>query len=288
MRNELLHPGKDGKSDIVTAIRDKGSMVLPESRLLLSILPTASFGDDIQGDLDQSQLVGGLSNAALKRLYRHTQGTGTSIAINAALPFYNDALIHSNGIATLVGGPIIIVPQALDDAMWRLGGCTAIGLKLVDNGKTPENILRAVEIFLNSVRGSWRNSEAMERENGYAILATLLRNKLSSSTQVSFASDEEGEAPPMSADDRDKLSFQLLSVILGFVGYNHVRPVDSMINNPMAYRILLVDFDTWRKSGPLTQKLYYKQFITFAVASKNHHLNSVRLSRMSMINNLVP
>lgn len=281
LRNELLHPGKDGKSDIITAIRDKGSMVAPESRLLLSILPTASFGDDIQGDLDQSQLVGGFSGAALKNLYRYTYGTGTSIAVNAALPFYNDALIYPNGVAALVGGPVVIVPQALDDAMWRLGGCTAIGLKLVDNGKTPEDILRSVEIFLDSVRGSWRNSEAMERENGYAILATLLRSKLSHSTQVSFANGDDEEIPPMSASERDKLSFQLLSVILGFVGYNHARPMDSMINNPMAYRILLVDFDTWRKSGPLTQKLYYKQFITFAVESKNHHLNSVRLSRMS-------
>ena len=281
LRNELLHPGKDGNSDIVTAIRDKGSMVVPEARLLMSVLPTASFGDDIQGEVDMSQLVAGLSSAALKNLYRYTHGTGTSIAINAALPFYNDALVYPNGVAMLVGGPVVIVPQALDDAMWRLGGCTGIGLKLVDNGRTPDDILRAVEIFLDSVRGSWRNSEAMERENGYAILATLLRNKLGSSAQVSFANGDEKESSYMSAEERDNLSSQLLSVILGFVGYNHARPMDSMINNPMAYRILLVDFDTWRKSGPLTQKLYYKQFVTFAVESKNHHLNSVRLSRMS-------
>lgn len=281
LRNELLHPRKDGKSDIVTAIRDKGSMVMPESRLLMSVLPTASFGDDIQGEVDMSQLVGGLSSVALKSLYRYTHGTGTSIAVNAALPFYNDALVYPNGVAVLVGGPVVIVPQALDDAMWRLGGCTGIGLKLIDNGKAPDDILRAVEIFLDSVRGSWRNSEAMERENGYAILATLLKNKLSSSTHVSFANGDEKESSSIGAEERDKLSFQLLSVILGFVGYNHARPMDSMINNPMAYRLLLVDFDTWRKSGPLTQKLYYKQFVTFAVESKNHHLNSVRLSRMS-------
>jgi len=280
MRNDLMHPGKDEKSEIITAIRDKASNLVPETKILLSILPTAIFGDDIQGELDISQLVSGLSTSAAKTLYRATHSTGTSVAINAAVPCYNDALTSPNGVASLKGGPVVIVPQALDDAMWRLGGCTAIGMKLVDAANSREDIVRAVQIFFESIKGSWRNSEAMERENGYAILAALLRGKLSSASTTGSANSPIGEALTISTDERDKLSLQLLSVVLEFVGYNHEVPEESMINNPMAYRTLLADFDMWRKSAPPTQTLYYKQFITFAVQSKHHHYNSRRLIRM--------
>ncbi|KFY47299.1 hypothetical protein V494_00054 [Pseudogymnoascus sp. VKM F-4513 (FW-928)] len=283
MRNDIMHPGKDEKSEIVTAIRDKASNLIPESRIVLSILPIAILGDDIQGELDMPQLVGGLSASASTNLYRLAHNTGTSVAINAAIPFYNDALVSPNGVALLKGGPVVIVPQALDDAMWRLGGCIAIGMKLVEDANSREELVRAVEIFFESVRGSWRNSEAMERENGYAVLAALLRGKLSSTPSMTSGSSQIGEALPTCPEERDKVSFELLSVVLGFVGYNHRAPEESMINNPMAYRTLVADFDVWRKSAPITQKLYYKQFTTFAVMSKHHHYNSKRLARMRIV-----
>lgn len=286
MRNDLMHPGKDEKSEIITAIRDKASTLMPEVRILLSILPTATLGDDIQGELDMSQLVNGLSAHAAKTLYRFTNSNGTSVAINAAIPFYNDALLQPHGVASLKGGPVVIVPQALDDAMWRLGGCTPIGMKLIDLARSREDVVRALEIFFESIKGSWRNSEAMERVNGYAVLATLLRNKLSPAATVG-TNTPTSEVAAISADERDKLSFELLSVVLGFVGYHHAHPEDSMINNPMAYRTLLADFDMWRKSAPMTQRLYYKQFVIFAVKSKHHHYNSRRLVRMRIVKRLI-
>ena len=72
----------------------------------------------------------------------------------------------------------------------------------------------------------------------------------------------------------------LLSLVLSFVGYNHADPIESFIVNPLAYRILLIDPDFWRKSAPMIQELYYKQFVTFAVNSKHHQFNSRRLLRM--------
>jgi hypothetical protein len=85
----------------------------------------------------------------------------------------------------------------------------------------------------------------------------------------------------MTSDDMDQLGFQLLSLVLEFVGYNLEKPEESYIINPLAYRILLVDFDMWRKTAPITQRLYYKQFIVFGVSSKFHEFNSRRLFRMS-------
>jgi hypothetical protein len=277
MRNELIHPGKDEKSDILSAIREKASTLVPESRILLSILPTAVLGNS---DTSQdTQLLRGLDRNSSHNLFELTHNNATSVAINAAVPSYNQALTRPQGTTVLTGDPVLIVPWALDDALWQLGGFTAIGLKLVENANTKEEIVRAVETLFEGIKGSWRNSEAMERENGYPILGALIRGKIGAGTVIT--SKLSAEQTALTSDDRDKLGFQLLSLILDFVGYNHEKPEESYIINPLAYRVLLVDFDMWRKTVTLTQKLYYKQFIVFGVNSKFHQFNSRRLFRMS-------
>ena len=278
MRNELMHAGKDEGSDIISAIREKASTLVPESRVLLSILPTAILGDDDQQKNEDSQLLRGLNRTAANNLHQLTHNAGSAIAINSAIPCINEALIRAQGTTILTGEPVVIVPQSLDETLWRLGGFAAIALKLVENATTKDDIARAVEILFESIKGSWRNSEAMERENGYAILGALIRGKIGSGTVV--ASKGASETSNVTSEERDQLGFQLLSLVLEFVGYNHLKPEESFIINPLAYRILLVDFDMWRKTAPITQRLYYKQFITFGVNSKFHQFNSRRLFRM--------
>lgn len=279
MRNDLMHPGKEENSDILGAIRDKASNIVPESRIILGILPTAILRDDDRDKSHDSQLHRSLSQAAASNLFQLTHNNGTSIAINTAVPSINEALTRAQGTAVLAGDPVVIVPQSLDDAMWRLGGFTGIALKLVESANTKDDIVRAVETLFESIKGSWRNSEAMERENGYMILGALLRGKVGAGVVVS--SKHGPEPSVLTSDDRDKLSFQLLSLVLEFVGYSHESPEESFIINPLAYRILLVDFDMWRKTATITQKLYYKQFVVFGVNSKFHTFNSRRHFRMS-------
>ncbi|EDO00810.1 hypothetical protein SS1G_03284 [Sclerotinia sclerotiorum 1980 UF-70] len=264
MRQELMHPGKEENSDILNAIRGKASVLVPESRIILSILPTAILGEEDRLKGPESQLLRGLNRTASNNLFQFTHNSGTSVAINGSTPAINEALTRAHGTAILTGEPVVIVPQALDDAMWRLGGFTTIGLKLVEAANTKESIVRAVENLFESINASWRNSEAMERENGYAILGALLRGKMGAGTVISTRTGGSGNTN-MSEDDREKLGFQLLSLVLDFVGYSHERPEESFIINPLAYRILLVDFDMWRKTASITQRLYYKQFITFGV-----------------------
>ncbi|KAA8567980.1 hypothetical protein EYC84_008410 [Monilinia fructicola] len=252
MRQELMHPGKEENSDILKAIRGKASVLVPESRIILSILPIAILGEEDRLKGPESQLLRGLNRTASNNLFQLTHNSGTSVAINGSTPAINDALVRAHGTAILTGEPVVIVPQALDDAMWRLGGFTAIGLKLVEAAHTKESIVRAVENLFESINASWRNSEAMERENGYAILGALLRGKMGAGN-CHF--DKDG----------------------------HETPEESFIINPLAYRILLVDFDMWRKTALITQRLYYKQFITFGVNSKYHEFNSRRLFRMRIV-----
>jgi len=277
LRNEMLHPGKDDSSDIIKAIREKASALMPEGRILLGFLPTGILYDEClsRDSLVSRALPRAAHNSLVHRMKRH----GSTIAINTAVPSLTDALLVQHGVGILTGKPVVAAPSHLDENFWRLAGFTPVALKLLQRATTCEETLRAVEMILKSVQSSWRNSEAMERDGGYNVLGMLLRIKLG---YGGAGGPDNGAARLfISNEERDKLSFQLLSLVLGFVGYKHGEPVESFIINPLAYRILLIDFDIWRKSAHRTQTLYYNQFVTFAVRSKYHEFNSRRLMRMS-------
>ncbi|KAK2038218.1 beige/BEACH domain-containing protein [Colletotrichum somersetense] len=283
LRNEVFHPGRDESSDIIRAIRDKAGSLLPEQKILLSILPAGVFRED--GAYQDTQLYRALPRPAATSLTQMTHRSGSAIVINAALPCLLDALARSHGVAILTGNPVVVVPSYFDDNFWRLAGFTPLALKIVERTTSVEETVRAVEMTFLCIKKSWRNSEAMERDNGYAILGMLLRAKLGYT--VNFSADNANLRLPITSEERDRLSFQLLSLILDFVGYNHAEPLESFIVNPLAYRILLIDFDTWRRSAPITQGLYYKQFVTFSVKSKYHQFNSRRLMRMRIVKRLL-
>ncbi|KAF2843161.1 beach-domain-containing protein [Patellaria atrata CBS 101060] len=286
LRNEVLHPGREEKSEIVSAIRLKASLLLPESRVLLSISPSSVLDDDDRNNVDESQLIKSLSKDAARSLQHLIRIKGSAVVINSAIPSINEALTHPHGVGILTGEPIVVVPQPLDDASWRVAGCAAIGLKMVELAQSKEKLLRAVNILFESIQGSWRNSESMEKENGFAVLAALLREKLGYGT-LSGNGPSKTESALISPVERDSLALDLLKAILTFVGYDFEHPEESIIINPLAYRVLLVDFDMWRRTSLESQKLYYSQFICFSKESKNHHFNSKRLSRMRIVKRLL-
>ncbi|KAI1099265.1 beach-domain-containing protein [Jackrogersella minutella] len=281
LRNDLVSTGKED-SDIMKVIRDKASHVVPEHKILLSVLPSSIFRE--KENFGESQLFRALSRGPAHTLVQMVLKNGTGIAINTALPSINDALLRSNGVAVLTGNPIVAMPQFFDDALWQLAGFTPLALKLIERASSAETLVRAVEMLFICINSSWRNSEAMEKDGGYAILGILLKAKLGFGGSVG---ETVTEKLTISELEREKLCFQLLSLVLGFVGYKHRDPLDSVIINPLAYRILLVDFDGWRKCGHIVQELYYKQFVDFAVMSKYHQYNNRRLLRMRIVKRLL-
>lgn len=284
IRNENLHPGKEEKSDIVSAIRSKASNLLPESKILLSIGPSAILNYWDSHSSVETQFTKALSTAALKNLRSVTRGGRITIAINGSIPSIDQALLHPYGYAVLTGDPALAVPQPLDDAAWRVGGCSAVGLAILEAAHDHETIIKALKILFATIQYNWRNSEAMERESGYGVLANLLAVKLSNEH---FNADRITSA---SVDNSKKikahelLSKDILHLVLRFIGYTFEKPEESVINNPLAYRILLVDFDVWRSCAQSVQKLYYEQFTVFAINSKHHQFNSKRLMRMRELN----
>ncbi|KAM4063724.1 beige/BEACH domain-containing protein [Hirsutella rhossiliensis] len=283
LRNEIVHPGKDENSDILRAVREKASSLLPESKILLSVLPTATFPEHVQ--YMDTGVLRSLPRASIRNLFHMANQEGSPLAVNCAVSSLSDALFRTHGIASLRGTPIIVVPSHLDEHLWRLAGFTPLALKLLERASTVEETVRALEIVFHCIRRSWRNSEAMERDNGYGILGMILRFK------IGYGNLAAGDVPVsrllISAEERDSLTLRVLSLVLDFVGYNHVDPIESFIVNPLAYRILLIDLDIWRRSAPRTQELFYRQFVTFAVNSKHHDFNSRRLIRMRIVKRLL-
>lgn len=280
LRNESLHPGREERSDIVSAIRSKASMLLPESKILLNISASMVLDENDQNNIDETQLLKCISKTAGKNLRNVTRSGRNALVINGAIPSMNEALLQSSGFAVLTGDPTTVVPQSVDDAAWRVGGCAAVGLALLESAVTPDDVVRAVKILFESVQESWRNSEAMERDNGFGVLSALLTTKL---CQEHFNVTARPELPRgVSNIEQNVLNLPLtiLAEILKFVGYRIDNPEDSVINNPLAYRILLVDMEYWRSTDPAVQKLYYEQFVVFGVHSKFHQFNTKRLLRM--------
>ena len=279
IRNEMLHPGKEEKSDIVSAIRQKAGILLPENQVILNISPSVVLDDYDQNDVDERQLLKGLGKQASKNLRNVTRGGRHALAINGSIPSINEALLYPSGFALLTGDPAVVVPQALDDASWRIGGCAAIGLALIEAVETSESLLVSLQILLECIKDSWRNSEAMERENGFGVLASLLTKKLDLLRAKSLNQAAPAKLPEV-LQQHEISTLKVLTVLLKFIGYEPERPRDSVINNPLAYRILLVDVDTWRNAAPSVQRLYYSQFSIFGKDSKYHYFNTKRLSKM--------
>ena len=281
LRNENLHPGKEEKSDIVAAIRSKASTLLPESKVLLNISPVMVFDDNTRNNLSGTVLSKLLSKTAYRNLRNATRDGRAAIAVNGATPAINEALLHRSGMALLTGSPTVMIPQSLDEATWRMAGCAPVVLHLLEASQSGEEILRALRILFLVIKNNWRNSEAMERENGFGVLANLLSSKLSEINQRP-AQAANGTESTNKLPSKD-LAFDVLEMILSFVGYNKERKENSIIINPLAYRILLVDLDLWRLSTPRAQRLYYEQFETFVSGSKYHNFNAKRLARMRII-----
>lgn len=280
LRNESLHPGKEEKSDIIIAVRSKASCLLPESKILLSISPANVLDDNDHNNIDETQLVKSLSKSATKTLRHVTRGGRNALAINGSVPSINDALLHPFGFAILTGDPAVVMPQSLDDAAWRIGGCAAVGLAILEAAQTNDAVVRALKILFESIQESWRNSEAMEREHGFGVLANLLANKLGLGNTRTVTGTQSPLTVPGDYRNTESLSLEILTLVLKFVGYRAEKPEDSVIDNPLAYRILLVDFDLWRSAAPSVQRLYYDQFAAFGTRSKYHQFNTKRLSRM--------
>lgn len=283
--NELLHPDKSDKSDIVIATEEYGSKVMPEHRLLLSVSPSTVIDLDSERNGSTSAWCE-IDRKASLRLKQIAQKTN-AIAINGAIASVRDGMKSAHGAGILTGDPVVALPKAFDDATWCLVGTVPALIRLLASTNSKAAFIQAVRIVFECIKDNWRISEAMEKGNGFGMLAMVIREKLGFDSGSAGQAITHRPASMLSFEDRQTLPSELLGLILDFIGYDKHRPENSMIVNPMAYRVLLVDFDTWRRCDIATQRLYYAQFAQFAVQNIHHGFNQKRLTRMRVTRKLI-
>ena len=162
----------------MTATRSKASNLVPESQILLSLSPMFVIDDDEGRDFDASQLAHSLSRTSQHHLRQLSRGGRTPVILNGSVASVGTALAGGVNAAIVTGTSSIITPQGLDEAAFNIHGCIGVGLSLIEMADDADTFCQALEILFGTIKHSWRNSEAMERENGYGILSILLETKL--------------------------------------------------------------------------------------------------------------
>ena len=283
--NELLHPDKSEKSDIIAATEGRGSDVVSETRLLLGVDPNAVVDFDLPSTW--SSLVENTLDQKAGVKYQQLAQRARSIAINTAIPAVPEAISRSYGTGIMTGGVMAIRPQPLDDLSWCLAGSLPVLFQQVETAQDTSTFLRAINIVFECVRDNWRLSEAMEKGHGYGLLAVIIREKLGMEVIGSSHTSQRRPSSALPSEDRQRLPRLLLTSILEFVGYDQKHLEDSMLVNPMAYRVLLLDFDTWRRCDIETQQLYWIQFRHLITDNRHHHFNQKRLARMRVVKKII-
>lgn len=266
LRNELFHGGRDELSVISAAVRSQAGLLNPESNLLISISPNFAKEDLIADGPHRTR------NLFLP-------STSTTTVPNGAVPFLARSPSKNNN-ALMMGGAILFKPLPLTECIWRLSGLVPSVSRLVAQALTGADLVHAVTVYVETFKESWRNSEAMERGNGYGLLSWLLQRKLSPSL-----SDTRKDSPAVvplldAAESIDWLPLRLMKLLIHSTTLNFQDKTSAIIANPLAYRLIIIDNQVWQQCSVDTQKYFFEQLTVFILESQNKTFNLKRLIRM--------
>ncbi|ORX58974.1 hypothetical protein DM01DRAFT_1301754 [Hesseltinella vesiculosa] len=184
------------------------------------------------------------------------------VVLNGALAKIQQAVVNTASFGFLVGRPSIAYPFGLDMACWKVGGF-ALGLNFISRADTSAMLYKSMQVLIEIVQYSWRNSEDMERRRGYEILANMLKHK------------------------RDLITVEFLNLLLKFVGKNSASPDQSVISNPFAYRSVILNFEVWKKTKIEVQRVHLEQFIVFMQTSVHRQFNVRRLVKVHLVKKML-
>ena len=184
--------------------------------------------------------------------------TDAARMLNQALPDVRTALRSRHGHARICGAPTVAVPQRLDDAVWRLGGCTLL-LRLVERATTPEALAASVRLLLRLTAQSWRLAEDAERTSAYEVLGLLLY------------------------DRAHLVGTPVLEALLDAVGCP-----EGMLSNALLYRVVLLDVHLWARCAPAVRIAYLEHFASLlGDASAHRAANARKLAKVQLVKRLL-
>ncbi|KAJ1025084.1 hypothetical protein NDA18_004368 [Ustilago nuda] len=237
---------------LVTAIAGRASDLVPEERLyfVINAANTATF------DRSGAGTVRGAAPSS-----DPSKRPGSCVILNQAVPLNTEAVGSSFGLAKLYGEPALLVPQPLDEMLWKLGGC-AILLKLIYDAETSEMLAKTLRLFLQLISRSWRLSEDVERSKGYEVLGLHLHNKAH-----------------LFNDEIATILFDAVGIDAGGDG--------SLLVNPFLYRIVMLDFELWSRTTQALQSSHLEQFTFLLRSSRHRRFNSKRIAKMQIVKKLI-
>ncbi|KAL1921841.1 uncharacterized protein VTP21DRAFT_10483 [Calcarisporiella thermophila] len=182
--------------------------------------------------------------------------------LNTSMVNLDTSLSSQCGTGYLVGDPLPVIMKGLDDTVWKVGGCPIL-LSLIEHANCATVLQKILVILLELIKHNWRNSDEMMRSKGYEILANLLKRK------------------------RALITEQIFETLIVFLGKNSQSPKESIINNPIAYRSLILDFDLWKQTEIAVQMAHLDQFVVFIETSQRKCYNTSCLLHMHLVSKML-
>ncbi|KAI8380253.1 hypothetical protein BD560DRAFT_324131, partial [Blakeslea trispora] len=244
--------GSTQSQHLVNMMKGFNFQQVPESKIAMAFFACNTLVEGSHTGLTLS----GLNDSTSSLIATNTRYS--KIILNSAISKLESAIYNPTSMGYLRGNPIIAYPFGLDESIWKIGGC-AIALKLIERSDTAESLCKSTAILFEVIRYSWRNSEDMERCHGYEVLAYLLKQK------------------------RELITVELIELLLVFIGKNPHNPEESIINNPLAYRFVILNFEVWKKTSIPVQRAQLDQFILFLNTSNMRSFNVRRLPKIHLV-----
>ncbi|TKY89529.1 hypothetical protein EX895_001314 [Sporisorium graminicola] len=260
--NSVLSEKELSNLPLVTAIAGRASDLIPEDRLYFVVNAAITATFDRSGASASRSSSFGFAAAASSD---PTKRSGSRVVLNQAVPLNREAVGSSFGLAKMYGDPTLLVPQPLDEMIWKLGGC-AILLRLIADSETPDTLAKTLRLFLQLISQSWRLSEDVERCKGYEVLGYLLHNK--------------------GALFNDEIASTIFNAVGIDVGENSARD-GSLLVNPFLYRIVMLDFELWSQTDPELQRWHLAHFQALLRTSRHRRFNAKRVAKMQIVKKLV-
>lgn len=171
---------------------------------------------------------------------------------------------NNSFISEVIKGEHLLRKQSttLLNSFENLGGWIYC-LKLIERSESSDTLLLNVKFLLKILKYHKPSETALVKNNGYEILAILLKSK------------------------KHLLTMDILDRILKFVGYNVLQPEESIIKSRIAYKLLILDFDIWECSSNIQNKIVTNfllfQFTVFVQNSKYYSFNIKQLDGMNIV-----
>ncbi|PWN49383.1 beach-domain-containing protein [Violaceomyces palustris] len=245
------------KHPLVTAIAGKSCDLVQEDRLyfVLNSANTANVERMPQRSSSSSS-----SSHAMSVDPSHRPGPRA--VLNQALPLTKEAMGASFGMAKLYGEPALVTPKGVDELVWKLGG-SAVLLKLISKSDTSESLSKTLSLFFELVLNSWRLSEDVERSKGYEVLGLMMQSKA------------------------HLVDRSIMGQFFTAVGIDSQHPEEAALTNPFLYRIVMLDFDLWRRTSKGMQQAHLQHFGLLLRTSRHRRFNVKRVAKMQIVKKIV-